>query len=101
MSSTREIETAELLECVAMIGDVLIQKQAGDDLNAISGVIKKDFTDSAFARGFMLGVNSVLKCGGVPMFLSGDGVRELQIRLLTIAAEFKVAEFLESKGLAV
>ena len=93
-----ELDTAVLRDFIATIGDALVQMEVGGDRNAIKKLIKQEIGDRGFARGFLLGASGVLKCGGVPKFISGEGARNLEMKLLVIAHEFKIAEFLEKNG---
>jgi hypothetical protein len=52
-----------------MIGDVLVEREAGSDREAIKAIVRSNFIKASFARGFALGAASVIKCGGVPAYL--------------------------------
>ena len=88
------LEKQKLLHLIESLSDILLEVELGPQPRAelIRESADLDMKDPNFQRALLAGIALILKCEGIPAFITGSGVRLITSHINRIGMTFKISE---------
>ena len=88
------LEKSRLIRITQSLHDHLLEMQLGPQpsTEALRNRLAADFADPGFQRGYLMGMERVLRCDGIPAYLSGTEAQIITSHINRIGMVFTIQE---------
>ena len=86
------LEKSKLLQLTESLHDALLEMQVGGDSTKVREQVASDFANPSFQRGYLMGLGRLLRCEGIPAFLSGVETQIIPSHINRIGLTFRISE---------
>ena len=86
------IESSKLLQLIESLHDALLEIQIDGDATKVREQVAGDFANPSFQRGYLMGLGRILRCEGIPAYLSGVETQIITSHINRIGMIFRITE---------